>query len=77
MSRRSRKWKRSSLDWVAEYIRTGTLTSPNEIVPLQIGLMLPGVPRGRCPENLPFPYLRVGEGSVDNPVESVDVVDDA
>jgi hypothetical protein len=30
--------KRSSFDSVAEYIITGTLTSPNEIVPLQIGL---------------------------------------
>jgi hypothetical protein len=29
------------LDSVAEYIFTGTLTSPNEIVPLQIGLMGP------------------------------------
>jgi len=32
-----RKWKRSSFDSVAENIRTGTETRPNEIVPLQIG----------------------------------------
>src|SRR5581483_7995154 len=36
-SRRSTKWKRSSFDWVAGNIRTGTLTSPNEMVPLQMG----------------------------------------
>src|SRR5829696_10197100 len=77
MSRRSRKWKRSSLDSVAEYMRTGTLTSPNEITPLQIGLMLSGVPPAPCLEKPAVSYLRVGEVSVDNPVESVEVVDDA
>ena len=34
---RSTKWKRSSFELVAVSIRTGMLTSPNEIVPLQIG----------------------------------------
>src|SRR5579871_2182940 len=37
MSRRSRKWKRSSCEEVAVYSRTGTDTRPNEIVPDQIG----------------------------------------
>jgi len=32
------RWKRRSLSSIALYIRTGTLTSPNEIVPLQIAL---------------------------------------
>ena len=54
MSRRSRKWKRSSLDSVAEYIRTGTLTSPNEIVPLQIGLMFPVYPEAAAPKTYRF-----------------------
>jgi hypothetical protein len=31
----SRKWKRSSFDSVALNIRTGTLTRPKEIVPVQ------------------------------------------
>src|SRR5580765_3474466 len=39
-----RKWKRSSFDCVAGNMRTPTLTSPNEIVPLQIGRMPPRYP---------------------------------
>jgi hypothetical protein len=35
--RRSTKWKWSSFELVAVSSRTGMLTSPNEIVPLQIG----------------------------------------
>jgi hypothetical protein len=34
----------SSLDWVAGNIRTGTLTRPNEMTPLQIGRMGLGLP---------------------------------
>jgi hypothetical protein len=34
---------------VAENMRTGTLTSPNEIVPLQIGLMDTYYPQGMRP----------------------------
>src|SRR6266540_3342088 len=39
-----RKWKRSSFDSVAGNMRTGTLTRPKEIVPLQIGRMAPRYP---------------------------------
>src|SRR5262245_5544504 len=46
-----RKWNRSSFDSVAEYICTGTLTSPNEIDPLQIGRM-PSLYRDCCGEKL-------------------------
>src|SRR6202158_4274189 len=35
-SRLCNRWKCTSCDWVAVYKRTGMLTSPNEIVPLQM-----------------------------------------
>jgi hypothetical protein len=38
-----------SFDWVAENMRTGTLTSPKEIVPLQIGLIGTCYPQGSRP----------------------------
>lgn len=75
MSRRSRKLNRSSFDSVAEYIRTGTLTSPNEIEPLQIGLMrLRVYPRAPETETSRFYYFRAGAFLVEN---SVDGVEDA
>src|SRR5581483_4319707 len=66
MSRLSRKWKRSSLDSVAVYIRTGTLTRPNEIVPLQIE-------RGGTTTSYPVGQrFQPARATVENPVEYVD-----
>src|SRR6266542_1118541 len=55
------KWKRSSFDSVAENMRTGTLTSPKLIVPLQIG-------RGI---GLKYPFEAV-ENVVNTPVNIVE-----